>query len=893
MKKYSAAPAAAKSVLPPLPLFMLQKLKKLISVTLVIAIVMLLPLEHAFANTTSRYFAYNDFRFQSYSLQGQVYCHDRLLQETAQRGLDTSEVCQRALPYFEELCERGNLEACENMASLYAFKGGVGLDTDFARVLYQSICKQGRLSACFHWRQGLSKAELSQALQKSAARCEKGAQGGCVDYALGLVLGLNGYQDFDRGIELLETACNDGNVEGCYRAGTVLNWSSAKAREISRRVLAGPCRPDLYEPCRDALKRFLLNTSVVTHTTRQKTDDSLHWGEEEGMAPIARVLQGEFEQAISEYQTARTDQARSSALMRAFTLNQYRSEDLEQALNDFVEAQPKSHVPFLYRASYLMGDAAKNKGAVFFSGNLKNNKQAKQDDKLRAKELLEQAKRDLQKAMKLDKKDFYPPFLLSEIAKQESDKNAKKLLKRARSIEPFHIDWWRTTFRKRIRQLGTHPGIVKHHEAEIAEREKEYQQASTANPLIKELSFRRTINPDSDVMGRNLSPFGFKHESWFKEEFRNLVIASGFESACHLNKRFLGIYPHSLDARQYKSLCDQDVPMYAELIQSTQIETERPVISLEGDENSDYSETAQFNVVSCESERKKEASTRRFFNTAGQGGELMDQVFNKHRIKKYAKCVRDQPQYAETAEFFDWRLRREIRSVAINEQIKQLAPDHESDFTLENPLVEYGISADTTRLGLNMFADLKGQADTLAIPIHAVLVWKKPNGGEQTLDESFAQPLVLLKRTLVDLAGQLSTESLQNWRGNSSVSQLDYLDSLVSMIDAKKIKLQGVSDTWSAYVSKVGESSSNNSASESLQILIVDQAIENAMEERVELARKFHQQLDSLSQTFTTPVTTKPIKNSNRDVYREQFNREMQQRLLQIRIKRLLENARK
>ena len=832
----------------------------------------------ASAKDRSPLFAYNEFKYQVFvGLDRKVYCRDRSDSFVPEISKETSSVCKKALPYLEALCEKGELEACDNMASLYMYEGGFSIDLEFAKTIYREICYKGYISACAKINRDLTRNEKVAIFEAVAKKCDEQKVGACFNLAEALLYGYNGRENVQKGIDTLILFCTKDDLRACYRVGMTYNPRSKVGYDFAFNYLASECRPDIYEPCRSGLTRLLINGKVKSKL--EVKAEAITWGLDTGLAPVARLLAFNFDLAIEEFEDARSDQLRSSALWRTFTNALYRGVDLEAALDKFVEAKPNSAVPLLYRASYWLGKSNGRDGFQYWEkAKLPNHskKEALKRAKKRSNIAMHKAKADLEKAIKFDKKSVYPPLLLAQIARYNDDMNRyEKMIKRARSIEPYHIDWWRFTFeRTALEKIFS----TKKHSLST-DREVLFEEASSENRLIKEMTYTKFNAPMRGLYANSKAPsFNVKNDQWYEREFRDIVSIGDWDDACNLNQIHLKFFAHSQTGRRNKDLCLESARLYKSSVEPINTAIEGSKSWIDDILIPERLSKAKFKVVTCGP--KKVNQHQDYFDKL-----IMADLFDKFR--KRSNCVRDHSHYEEVPEFYNWQLRKLLRDVGVDSVISKVFSPNILDFTAEDMNVVYGYSADMERIGMNLQANLDTQAKSV---VNVTLVWPTPNDHKViSLESSFVAPLEALSEVFEIVLRQRLEETSKSNRGKLQVAQLDYLDGLIELRRAEKVKLDSRFRDWNAYISR---RIIKETEQEEISILVSHKNVTKITKARVKVAQDALEQM-KVSSNKPDKRQNETIEESRRKLTNQKFQREMQRKIQDIRIKKILEKARK
>jgi hypothetical protein len=149
---------------------------------------------------------------------------------TGDGGLDPGEIAGR----YDRKCVGGNIEACRNLAVMYAEGTGVSVDRKRANVLFDRACTGGDMPACNQLALTLVEGTgIERQPARAAAVYQKACDGGyklaCRNLGLLLRDGRGIPVDLPRAEVLLDKACKGGVPLACTSAGDLDAVRAAKA----------------------------------------------------------------------------------------------------------------------------------------------------------------------------------------------------------------------------------------------------------------------------------------------------------------------------------------------------------------------------------------------------------------------------------------------------------------------------------------------------------------------------------------------------------------------------------------------------------------------------------------------------------------------------------------
>lgn len=137
---------------------------------------------------------------------------------------------------FDRQCVAGDLEACRNLAVLYAEGKGVPADRRRAAALWGQACDGGNLSACNALALALAEGlgverQAAKAVEVYQRACDGGYQLACRNLGLMLRDGAGVPADLDRAYALLDRACTGGVPFACTNLGDLEGRRASSAKD--------------------------------------------------------------------------------------------------------------------------------------------------------------------------------------------------------------------------------------------------------------------------------------------------------------------------------------------------------------------------------------------------------------------------------------------------------------------------------------------------------------------------------------------------------------------------------------------------------------------------------------------------------------------------------------
>ena len=133
---------------------------------------------------------------------------------------------ERAIEMWTQACDGSAINACFDLARLYAAKGDFKLST----TLYKKACDGGNMKGCSglasHYEDGLG---VEKNFIKLTQYYQKACDGNDMDGCWRLAHIYDGRQEFQKAYKLFEIACSGGDMKGC----TSLGLAHEQSRGIS------------------------------------------------------------------------------------------------------------------------------------------------------------------------------------------------------------------------------------------------------------------------------------------------------------------------------------------------------------------------------------------------------------------------------------------------------------------------------------------------------------------------------------------------------------------------------------------------------------------------------------------------------------------------------------
>lgn len=146
---------------------------------------------------------------------------------------------RRAAEIARQLCDRGDLRGCLNVAFAHEFGRGAELNLPKAMELYQKVCDAGDQGGCagvanmLFYGEGVQK-DPARAIPLLTQACNASIPSACntLGYALETAQGIA--QDLVRAADLYEKACNARYAPACGNLGLLYRYEKGKPRDNAR-----------------------------------------------------------------------------------------------------------------------------------------------------------------------------------------------------------------------------------------------------------------------------------------------------------------------------------------------------------------------------------------------------------------------------------------------------------------------------------------------------------------------------------------------------------------------------------------------------------------------------------------------------------------------------------
>jgi TPR repeat protein len=182
-------------------------------------------------------------------------------------GIDPFEMAGR----LDHRCVAGDLEACRNLAVMYAEGTTVSADPRRATALFTQACNGGNLKACYHLALALAEGmgterQPAKAVEVYQKACDGGEKLACRNLGVLLRDGRGVPADLPRAAVLLDKACKGGVPFACTSAGDLdavraLKGGAARYKEMIAHYRQG-CDTGDPTACRQIGLAFLEGKGV-------------------------------------------------------------------------------------------------------------------------------------------------------------------------------------------------------------------------------------------------------------------------------------------------------------------------------------------------------------------------------------------------------------------------------------------------------------------------------------------------------------------------------------------------------------------------------------------------------------------------------------------------------
>lgn len=174
-------------------------------------------------------------------------------------------------------CDAEDAEACFDLAVNY--ERGIGREKDTVRAveLYDENCERGHLNSCQNlavsWIRAGGEQDAARAVAMFEKLCDGGYKTACVDLGDRLIKGRDVARDVDRGIAILDKACRTGDGYACAFYGQALAMPSGSISDarLAYDVLKRGCALGSGRACLFAARGFKKSTEVTLTDEERQT----------------------------------------------------------------------------------------------------------------------------------------------------------------------------------------------------------------------------------------------------------------------------------------------------------------------------------------------------------------------------------------------------------------------------------------------------------------------------------------------------------------------------------------------------------------------------------------------------------------------------------------------
>lgn len=155
-------------------------------------------------------------------------CHNAGIAYAGMEGVPPNPA--RALQLYQQGCDRGLAVSCHNAARV-SFPGGAGApDAAAKRRLLERACEGDHAPACVDLALDIHEEDGPRAVQLLQAACEAGELLGCKNHGAMYLNGQAGLpRDQARGVELIGRACAGGEASSCRVLGGIAGHANTRA----------------------------------------------------------------------------------------------------------------------------------------------------------------------------------------------------------------------------------------------------------------------------------------------------------------------------------------------------------------------------------------------------------------------------------------------------------------------------------------------------------------------------------------------------------------------------------------------------------------------------------------------------------------------------------------